>query len=229
MKFEGRTILVTGAAGVVGRAVAANFAAEGAHLVLVDAAAVEPPPVGPGTAPALCRRADVLDSQALAASLGQVSRIDVLCNIAGGFAMGPRVHETDDAAWARMLDSNARTVLSTARVVVPRMLARGEGWIVNVAAGAALRGAAGMGAYAASKAAVMRLTESMSAELRDAGIHVNCVLPSIIDTPRNRQNMPDADPGRWVRPEDLAEVIAFLSSPAARAVHGACIPVTNLS
>jgi len=86
-----------------------------------------------------------------------------------------------------------------------------------------------MGAYAASKSAVARLTESMAAELRDKGINVNCVLPSIIDTPENRKDMPRADPSKWVAPADLAEVIAFLCSPAAKAVHGACVPVVGLS
>jgi NAD(P)-dependent dehydrogenase (short-subunit alcohol dehydrogenase family) len=119
--------------------------------------------------------------------------------------------------------------VGTARAVVPRMLAQGEGWIVNVAAGAAMHGSAGMGAYAASKSAVLRITESMSAELRDRGIHVNCVLPSIVDTPRNREDMPAADFTRWVGPDALADIIAFLASPAARALHGACVPVTNLT
>jgi NAD(P)-dependent dehydrogenase (short-subunit alcohol dehydrogenase family) len=108
------------------------------------------------------------------------------------------------------------------------MLAAGGGRIVNVAAGAALRGGARMGAYAAAKSAVIRLTESMSAELKDRGINVNCVMPSIIDTPQNRAAMPDADASRWVAPEALAEVMLFLASDRARAIHGAAIPVTGL-
>jgi NAD(P)-dependent dehydrogenase (short-subunit alcohol dehydrogenase family) len=109
------------------------------------------------------------------------------------------------------------------------MLKAGHGRIVNVGANAALHGVAGMGAYCAAKSAVIRLTEAMSAELREQGINVNCVLPTIIDTPENRSAMPKADPRRWVAPADLAEVILFLSSDAARAVHGAAIPVTGLS
>jgi len=143
--------------------------------------------------------------------------------------MGEAVHETRDATWDFLLDLNARSIIHTARAVVPGMVARGEGRIVNVAAHAALRGTAGMGAYCASKSAVMRLTESMAAELRERGINVNCVMPTIIDTPENRRDMPDADPARWVAPADLAEVIRFLASPAARAVHGAALPVTGLS
>jgi len=112
---------------------------------------------------------------------------------------------------------------------VPPMLAAASGKIVNVAAMAALAGKAGMGAYAASKSATIRLTETMAAELRDKGINVNCVMPSIIDTPQNRAAMPDADPGRWVTPAAVAEVILFLASDAARAIHGAAVPVVGLS
>jgi NAD(P)-dependent dehydrogenase (short-subunit alcohol dehydrogenase family) len=109
------------------------------------------------------------------------------------------------------------------------LVARKSGRIVNVGAFAALSGKAQMGAYLASKSAVIRLTESMAAELRDAGINVNCVLPSIIDTPENRQAMPKANPAKWVAPEALADVILFLASPAARAIHGAALPVVGLS
>jgi len=230
MDFKDRTVLITGAAGIVGRAVASAFAARGARLVLADVSEQAlRNAYGAATPERVLIAVDLLDTQSLSHQLAQSPRIDVLCNIAGGFTMGPAVHETDDAAWLSMMDVNARTVLSTARAVVPGMLARGEGWIVNVGAMGGLHGSAAMGAYSASKAAVLRLTESMSAELRERGIHVNCVMPTIVDTPRNRQDMPAADPGRWVSPEALAEVIVFLSSPAARAVHGACIPVTGLS
>jgi NAD(P)-dependent dehydrogenase (short-subunit alcohol dehydrogenase family) len=109
------------------------------------------------------------------------------------------------------------------------MLAAGGGKIINVGAASALKGVPQMAAYTASKSVVMRLTESMAAELRDQGINVNCVLPTIIDTPENRTAMPDADPARWVAPDDLANVIVFLGSAAARAMHGAALPVTGLS
>src|SRR5690606_13012197 len=122
------------------------------------------------------------------------------------------VHETPDADWNFLFDLNARSVLHTARAVVPPMLAAGGGAIVNVGAYAAGKGAARMAAYVASKATVVRLTESMAAELREQRINVNCVLPTIIDTPDNRAAMPDADPARWVAPQDLAQVILFLAS-----------------
>jgi NAD(P)-dependent dehydrogenase (short-subunit alcohol dehydrogenase family) len=159
----------------------------------------------------------------------RVGRVDVLCNIAGGFRMGTPVHETSDKDWNFLMDLNARTVINMSRAVVPLMLKAGGGKIVNVGAFAAQKGAAQMGAYIASKSAVIRLTESMAAELREKNINVNCVLPTIIDTPENRRAMPDADPKRWVAPQALADVIAFLASDAARAIHGAAVPVTGLS
>ena len=142
--------------------------------------------------------------------------------------MGQAVHETPEDTWELMLGLNAKSVINCARAVVPGMLAAGRGKIVNIAALAGLSGKANMGAYSASKSAVIRLTESMSAELRDRGINVNCILPSTIDTPQNRADMPKADPRRWVAPEALADVVLFLASDAARAIHGAAIPVNGL-
>jgi NAD(P)-dependent dehydrogenase (short-subunit alcohol dehydrogenase family) len=164
----------------------------------------------------------------VARALPAGARIDILCNIAGGFRMGHPVHETPDETWDLMLGLNAKSVVHCARAVVPGMLGAGHGKIVNIAALAGLSGKANMGAYSASKSAVIRLTESMSAELRDKGINVNCILPSTIDTPQNRADMPKADPRRWVAPEALADVVLFLASDAARAIHGAAIPVNGL-
>lgn len=233
MQFSGKTVLVTGAAGNLGRAVVAAFAEGGASLVLVDRSReILEKAFGAGSR-SLLAPIDLLEqsevNEAVKNALDHFGRIDVLVNLAGGFRMGPPVHETSDVDWNFMLELNAGTVLRTARAVVPAMLAQGGGKIVNVGAYAALKGAAAMGAYIASKSAVIRLTESLSNELRDKGINVNCVLPTIIDTPENRTSMPKADPGRWVAPGDLASVIRFLASDEARAVHGAAVPVTGLS
>jgi NAD(P)-dependent dehydrogenase (short-subunit alcohol dehydrogenase family) len=229
VRFDGKTCLVTGAAGNLGRAVARAFAAEGASLILMDHAEEHLRSAygseGSGRRFAL---ADLRDAQSVARAIPAGARIDILCNIAGGFRMGQPVHETSDETWDLMLGLNARSVLNCARAVVPGMLAAGGGKIINVGAIAALSGKANMAAYIASKSAVIRLTESMSAELRDKGINVNCVLPSIIDTPQNRKDMPKADPRRWVAPEALAEVVLFLASDSARAIHGAAIPVSGL-
>lgn len=222
MRFDQRIVMVTGAAGNLGRAVAKAFSDLGATLVLLDAK--------PGDA---IVQTDLRDArsvqQAVDHTLERHERIDVLCNIAGGFRMGPSVHETPDSDWDFLFDLNAKSVLHMARAVVPAMIRSGSGKIVNVGAYAAQRGAAAMGAYIASKSAVIRITETMAAELRDKNINVNCVLPTIIDTPENRAAMPQADPRRWVAPQDLAAVIVFLASDAARAIHGAAIPVTGLS
>ncbi|MEZ5561329.1 MAG: SDR family NAD(P)-dependent oxidoreductase, partial [Pseudomonadales bacterium] len=166
---------------------------------------------------------------AVNAIIAELGRIDVLANIAGGFTMGEPVHETSDATWDFMMGLNARSVLNMARAVVPVMLEHGGGRIVNIGAGAGLHGVGQMGAYSASKSVVIRLTEAMSDELRGQGINVNCVLPSVIDTERNRQDMPDADFSKWVTPAAMARVIGFLASEAAEAIHGAAVPVRGLS
>lgn len=223
------TVLITGAAGNLGAAVVAHFAGQGARLLLADRNAGALRQHYGGIADAELVEVNLLDREQVADRIGQAitraGRVDVLCHLAGGFHMGERVHDTPAAAWDLMMDLNARSLIHVAAAVVPGMLARGRGRIVTVGAAGALKGGASMGAYAASKSALMRLTESMSAELRDAGINVNGVLPSTLDTPANRAAMPDADASRWVAPEALAEVIGFLASDAARAVHGALIPV----
>jgi NAD(P)-dependent dehydrogenase (short-subunit alcohol dehydrogenase family) len=229
MQFTQRTVMLTGAAGNLGRAVAVAFATAGANLALLD---LKRGSLQDGERQ-LVLETDLLDAQSVQAAVAKAAQrfggIDVLCNIAGGFRMGPAVHETSDKDWNFLLDINARTMLNMTRAVVPLMLKAGGGKIVNIGAFAAQKGAAQMGAYIASKSAVIRLTETMAAELREKNINVNCVLPTIIDTPENRAAMPKADPKRWVAPADLAQVIVFLSSDAARAIHGAALPVTGLS
>ena len=213
--FTDRIVVVTGAAGNLGQAVCAAFRSEGAHVVELDI------------------ETNLLDQQVVNRAVEKIvlerKAIHVLCNIAGGFRMGKPVHETTDEDWNFLFDVNVRTVLHTARAVVPHMLEAGGGKIVNVGAFAAQRGVANMGAYVAAKSAVIRLTESMAAELRAKNINVNCVLPTILDTPQNRAAMPEADPKRWVALQDLAAAIVFLASEDARAIHGAALPVTGLS
>lgn len=234
MSLKGKTALVTGAAGTLGRAMAAAFKGAGANRILLDvnAGALEAAHGGK-TDDQILVTADLGDRAAVAAAcregVAAFGAIDIACNIAGGFAMGDPVHETPPEVWDRMMGMNAVTVINAAAAVVPHMLAAGSGKIVNIGAMGGLAGGGNMGAYAASKSAVIRLTESMAAELREKNINVNCVLPSIIDTKPNREAMPDADPARWVAPEALADVILFLSSDAARAVHGAAVPVVGLS
>jgi NAD(P)-dependent dehydrogenase (short-subunit alcohol dehydrogenase family) len=227
LQLANQTVVVTGASGNLGAAVARAFAARDANVVLVarrgEAMAGVRLERQLVVAADLVQQADA--QRAAAETMARFGRIDVLCNIAGGFRMGAPVHETTDEIWNFLLDLNVVTMLNMVRAVVPRMLAQGGGRIVNVAANAALRGTAGMGAYCATKSAVIRLTESMAAELRERNVNVNCVLPTTLDTPENRAAMPGADPSRWVQLDDLARTIVFLASPGARAIHGAALPV----
>jgi NAD(P)-dependent dehydrogenase (short-subunit alcohol dehydrogenase family) len=233
MDFDKQVVVLTGAAGHLGRAVAHHFATRGASLVLIDVDRARLLQAhGDTSERQMLAPADLRDTAQAAATvqaaLHRFGGIDVLVNVAGGFRMGETVHETSDETWNLLFDLNTRTLLNMCRAVVPVMRSAGRGRIVNVGAYGALRGGALMGAYAASKSSVIRLTEAMAAELREHSIGVNCVLPTIIDSPDNRAAMPDADPSRWVAPEALAEVISFLASDAARAMHGAAVPVTGL-
>ena len=231
--FTDQVVLVAGAAGNLGQAVARAFGAAGARLVLLDHVPDRLPrrfPQGAGAAEFLLL--DSVDAaepeaveRAVQAALARFGRVDVLTNTVGGYRAGKPVHETSVDEWQFMLDLNARTAFVLSRAVVPHMLEQGAGKIVHVGARAALSGRAKSAAYSASKAALVRLVESLAAELRRQNVNVNCVLPGTIDTPENREAMPKADHSRWVPPEAIADVILFLASDAARAVHGAAVPV----
>jgi NAD(P)-dependent dehydrogenase (short-subunit alcohol dehydrogenase family) len=223
-EFSNQVVVITGAAGALGAAATRHFAAAGARLALLDVVAIEGPHFAQTcdlTDPASCQ-------QAVTNIVDRLGGIDVLVNIAGGFTMGEAVHETSVKTWDFMMGLNAHSVLNMARAVVPVMLARGRGKVVNIGAGAGQQGVANMGAYSASKSVVIRLTEAMAGELKGRGINVNCVLPSVIDTDRNRADMPDADFSTWVHPDALAQVIGFLASAAATPVHGVALPVSGL-
>ena len=234
MGQDGSLVVVTGAGGALGRAVARAFAADGARLLLIDARE----DALAATARALEKEVetvsvDLTDDAAVSVKLtpllDRLGPVKVLCNIAGGFDMGPAVHQTSGEMWRRLLDVNVTTMLNVCRAVVPHLLAANGGAVINMGAASAATGRAQMGAYCASKSAVARLTESMAFELRESGINVNAIAPSIIDTPVNREAMPDADFGRWVTAEQLADVFLFLASDKAKAIHGAVIPVVGLS
>ncbi|MCY3813167.1 MAG: SDR family oxidoreductase [Gammaproteobacteria bacterium] len=219
--FTGKRVLVTGAAGVAGRAVATAFQTAGATVTGVD--------IVEDDAPWRTLIADLIDPDGARTAVAEAGVIDVLANIAGGFTMGDDIVGTSDDTWDFMMNLNARTALNMCRAAVPGMVGNGGGKIVNIGARGGLRGAAAMGAYVASKSVVIRLTETLADELKHKGINVNCILPSIIDTPRNRADMPKAKFDHWVSPQAIADVVLFLSSPAADAIHGAAIPVEGLS
>src|SRR5262245_38069287 len=186
MTAEVRSVLITGAAGALGRAVAAHFAANGDRVALLDrdAAALQALAHELPRGSALPLATDLLDPAAVAAAVKQVvdntGGVAAAVNLAGGFTMGEAVYETTAATWQRMLDLNVNTMLNCVAAVVPVMRRARRGYVVNVGAASAVRGAAKMGAYIAAKSALMRLTESMAAELREEGINVNAVLPTII-------------------------------------------------
>jgi NAD(P)-dependent dehydrogenase (short-subunit alcohol dehydrogenase family) len=232
--FSNKCVVVTGGAGVLGVAVGDWFRQRGARVAVLDYSDEILAKAFPARDPKdlyiavdLTKRADC--KVAIDRVIGSMGKVDVLCNVAGGFLMGDPVHETSDETWDFLFNLNARSILNMAAAVVPVMLKNGGGKIVSVAARAAHEGAARMGAYTASKAAVLRLTESMGLELRQQNINVNCVLPSVIDTPRNRADMPKADFSKWVTPAAIAGVIGFLASDDASVIHGAGIPVDGLS
>jgi NAD(P)-dependent dehydrogenase (short-subunit alcohol dehydrogenase family) len=224
-EFDGKVVLVTGAAGALGRAVVDYFAERGAKPAQLDVVKLSNDHYSATpdlTDPAACQAA-------VDAVYKELGPIHVLANIAGGFAMGEPVHETSDETWDFLMGLNARSVLNMARAVVPVMLEQGAGKIVNIGAGPGQHGVGQMGAYSASKSVVIRLTEAMADELKGQGINVNCILPSVIDTERNRADMPDADFSKWVTPEAMARVVGFLASDAADPIHGAALPVSGLS
>jgi len=225
MNMNGRRVLVTGANGALGRAVAAQARAAGAQTIGVDLSFDDDIEALPG----LWLRADLTDAAAVLTAFERAGEFDALFNLAGGFAMGASAYAPSNDEWEAMFRINVDTMRNAVRAAVPMMIRRGGGSIVNVGAQSAREGQAGMSAYCAAKSTVMRLTESLARELRGHGINVNAVLPSILDTPRNRQDMPEADFSLWVQPIDLASVICFLGSEAARAVHGALVPVSGLS
>jgi NAD(P)-dependent dehydrogenase (short-subunit alcohol dehydrogenase family) len=236
-KSSNPVVVVTGAAGNLGVAVANTFLEQKARVVLVDRstdrlARLFPSLVG-SSDHILANSIDITDAAAVQRTVDLVHEslggIDTLVNTAGGFRAGKRLEELTDEDWHFLFDLNSRSVFNTCRAVIPVMRSQGSGRIISVASRAALQGDAGASIYSASKSAVVSLTESMAAELQESGITANCVLPGLIDTPANRSAMPNADFSRWVSPESIAGVIAFLASNAARDITGASIPIYGRS
>jgi NAD(P)-dependent dehydrogenase (short-subunit alcohol dehydrogenase family) len=223
--MQDKVIAVTGACGSLGRAVVAELASRRAIPIAID--------ISGGPAPASAAHAvlgiDVADldaaQRAVEAIILDAGRLDGLVNIAGGFTW-QKVADGPLSEWDRLYRMNFSTALSMSRAALPHLVAA-RGTIVNIGAASAIKAAAGMSAYAASKSAIARLTESLAEETKDMRVRVNAVLPSIIDTPANRKEMPDAEFDRWVTPAALAKAILFLLSDDAEAVTGALLPVTG--
>lgn len=235
--FTDRVAVISGAAGNLGSSVAHTLDGQGAKLGLLDRR--------PGRLQQVCGKLAENPNHLLIGSVdltqpGSVDqaynriiekhgRIDVLINALGGYRAGKPVHETSEEDWDFMFDLNVRSTFLASKAAIPHMLRQGGGKIVNVAARPGLKGVANAAPYSAAKSAVIRLTESLAAELKRKAINVNCVLPGTLDTPENREQQPEADFSRWVNPRRVTDVILFLASDAAQAVHGAAVPAYGTS
>ncbi len=229
MDLTGKIAIVTGGAGALGAAVVERLSAAGATVIT--------PYIDETAFTALCERVpgvvgirlDLTDEAAAHAAYHDVAAhhggIDILVNVAGGFAGGDPVHQTPWSLWQAQLDMNLKTAVISCAAAIPPMIARGGGAIVNVSSRTAIQPGANLAAYAVAKRGVLQLTEALAVELRPHDITVNAVLPSVIDTAANRAAMPNADYSRWVKPAEIAAVIHFLVGPAARIISGAAIPV----
>jgi len=234
MPFSGKTALVAGGTGGLGKSVALAFLAAGARVAVTyrnrDEYAALESAADPSARDRLSGHVvDVTDEAAVRRLVDELvrrdGRLDALVNCVGGFAGGSTLWETDAKTFDRMLDLNFRSGVALCRAVVPAMLHRGEGAIVNVASRAAIDHGAGLSAYAASKAAAVALVDSLAADLAGTSVRANSILPSIIDTEANRRAMPKADFSKWPKPDEIARVILFLCGEDARLIRGAAIPV----
>jgi len=231
--LKDKITVITGAVGNLGTATARRFQQAGAKTVLVDRSprrVLEAfKDIADSSDHLLAGGIDLSDAASLdkliEQTVGKFGRVDALVNTVGAFRGGKPVHEADPADWDFLFNANVRTTLICCRAVIPQMMKQKGGKIITVSSREGLEAHVGFAAYSASKSAVLRLTESLAAELKTSDINVNCIMPSIIDTPQNRAAMPNADFSKWVAPEAIADVIAFLASDAARAVNGAALPV----
>lgn len=232
-RFAGQSVLVAGGTGGLGRAVSLMFLQQGAQVAVTYVKQDEFNELKQAAGKHAMRLSghlvdvtnEVAVAQLMATILAQPGGLDVLVNAVGGYAGGAPVWETQSDVLEHMLALNLRSGFMLARAVLPAMLNRKRGAIVNVAAKAAIEHAAGAGAYAASKAGAMALLDSLAADVRGKGVRINTILPSIIDTPANRKAMPKADFAKWPKPEEIARVVLFLCSEDAKVIHGAAIPV----
>ncbi len=216
--------IVTGGTGALGRAVVQAFLSAGYRVTVPWIVEAEAAAMASHEGLELVR-ADVADEESAAALVKGVGSARVLVNGVGGCGGGSPVHQSELELWDKLYHLNVRTAVTMSRAAIPAMLEGGGGCIINVASQAAIDCPAGIAAYSASKAAVIALTRSMAAELAGEGIRVNAVLPTTIDTPANREAMPDADFSAWTPPAKIAQVMQWLAGEGAETVSGGLIPV----
>jgi NAD(P)-dependent dehydrogenase (short-subunit alcohol dehydrogenase family) len=223
ISLNGKVVMITGALGGLGQTVTEAFSRAGARVVVVSRDIPEKLPEG-----LLGLSADVTDEadvrRLMKEAVQQTTRIDCLINLVGGFGMG-RLAETEMSTWSKMLSLNLTSAFLLSREATRLMTKQGSGRIIHMAARAAVDPFPGAGAYIVSKSGLLALVKVLALELASSGVKVNGVLPSTIDTPANRQSMPDADPTQWVKPEAIAALLVFLASDEADALNGALIPI----
>lgn len=232
-ELKGKLVVVTGAAGNLGKAVVEAFLKSGAIVFGIDRLKGRMDTFSRTVSSAdkffPMEEIDVTDIDAVMSLADEIQQnhgeIDVLVNTVGAFTTDAGIFKLDRKTFQRMMGLNVYSFLNVTKAFVPHLLKKGSGKVISIGAKAALKGSAKMGAYAASKAALLRITESLAAELKSENIQVNCILPGTIDTPENRQDMPNADFSEWVSPEKIAEVILFLASSMSDEITGALIPV----
>ena len=234
--FEGKTVLITGGTGALGKQISLSFLQSNAAVAITHVTDKEIPQLestlGDLMKNVILIKADIGDEQQVKNLISDVvkkyGRIDILINVVGGYIGGKKVTVMTGKDWDLMMNLNLKTAFLISKHVVGQMLRQGSGKVVHVAARLGLKGIAGNSAYGASKSGLIRLVESLSDEVKDKNINVNCIMPSIIDTGANRKDMPDADFSRWVKPSEIARVMLFLASDDSKPIHGAAIPVYGL-
>jgi NAD(P)-dependent dehydrogenase (short-subunit alcohol dehydrogenase family) len=216
-------VLVAGGTGYLGQAVVRELLASGYHVTATWIVPEERERLAAESVTLV--EVDLFDAERTEAAVASVAELEAVVNLVGGYAEGPRVHETDPEEFDAMMRLNLKPCFLLARAAMPRLAARGGGAFVGVSARAALRPFPGASGYIASKAAVLALIQALDAEYKRDGIRCNAILPSVIDTPPNREAQPDADYSKWVKPEAIAKVVRFLVSDDSAPTSGAGVPV----